>query len=106
MTSALGYQPERRPLILTKGADFVQRLTPEGSPFPDGTTAKIVVTSDAGTVLATWDAVFTPTLLSWQVEAENADAIPNRSTYRLYLSFPGAPRLDYCRYYGTINRKE
>jgi hypothetical protein len=102
----LGYQPEKRPLVLTKGADFIQELTPEAGEFPAGTTAKIVVSSDTGTVLATWNATVTVNKISWQIEAEEADVIPVRSPYRLYLSFPGAPRLDYCRYYGAINRKE
>ena len=110
MTEPLGkVEQESRKLWLTRGQDFQQIIKPPpGQTFPAGTTARIefYTDPDAGPVASTWTAAVTLGEARWREEAEVADAIPDRTPYYLYFSFPDSPRTDYCRFYGNVQRKQ
>ncbi|MDH6279329.1 DUF7264 domain-containing protein [Prescottella agglutinans] len=108
MSAPLGHVPEKRPLILSKGADFIQQIEPKeaDSTFPEGSTARIVIVDSDEVQLASWPAEVQPSQLFWRVESEQADTIPDRSAYRLYLSFPTVPFIDVLWFYGTVQRKQ
>lgn len=96
-------------LLLTRGQDFQQIIKPPGSKkFPAGTTARIDFFTDpaSGAVAASWPATVTLTEATWRIESEAADLIPDRTAYYLYFSFPDTPRVDYCRFYGNVQRKQ
>ncbi|MBY4212921.1 hypothetical protein HQO42_15130 [Rhodococcus fascians] len=96
-------------LRLTRGQDFQQIITPpEGEVFPAGTTARIDFFSEPakGAVLTSWPAVVTAGEAKWRQESEVADLIADRTSYYLYFSFPDSPRVDYCRFYGKVERKQ
>lgn len=106
MTGPLGYQPVKKPLILSLGADFGHILKPDSGTYPAGTTSRIVVTNDAGTTLATWNATVTTTAIEYAIQSTETDAIPDRSKYRLYIVYPGSPATDFLVFYGPVQRKQ
>lgn len=106
MTEPLGYQPTKKPLILSLGADFGHILTPKTGTYPAGTTSRIVITNDAGATLATWTATVSTTQIEYAVQAAETDAIPDRSKYRLYIVYPGSPAADFLVFYGPVQRKQ
>ncbi|MCK8675747.1 hypothetical protein M1M07_32200 [Rhodococcus sp. HM1] len=109
-----GYTPIVEPLILTRGADYVHRYNrhPNDPPFPDDTTAEIVITdgSEVGApVIATWPALeVTADYIEFWVQSEDADLIDEGLTYQLYPHYPVEPpatdTLDFCWYEGQIER--
>jgi hypothetical protein len=103
-----GNEPIERNITLTKGADFAQILRPEGgSVFPVGTTARIEILNRAtGAIITTWTASVTPDDIKWIIQSDVVDPIPDRSKYRLYVTFPTTPTLDMCWYKGQIQRKQ
>ena len=122
MTSAehLGFQDsteERKPLYLSRGtADFIHTLTaPDGTPFPNGFTGKILLYASRAaadetpdTPLATWlPATVSTTQLVWNVQHGTADGPDAMITagagwYRLYVNFPVVPSDDYLWYFGPV----
>lgn len=107
MSAPLGWEPQRRPLFLSIGADFIHTITPRTGLFPAGMTAWIQLwNSTATTVLDTWNATCTTTTVSWAVPLATADAIPTGARYRLYVSYPTAPTSEYEWAYGPVVRKQ
>src|SRR5690349_9112673 len=103
----LGYKPERTKLILSTGADFILDLLPEDS-WVDGTVSRIDFLNQAGTVLASWSpAQVTYEAITYIVDSDDADEIPAKTRFRLYISYSDEdPQLDYLRYYGTVTRTD
>lgn len=109
-----GYEPIREALILTRGADYVHRYQRSATdpPFPDGTTAEIIVTDSpevGATVVATWPAdTITADHVEFWVQSEDTDLIDDGLTYQLLVHYPPAPpatdTLDFCWYEGQITR--
>lgn len=106
MTDPLGYQPIKRPLILSLGADFGHILRPATGTYPAGTTSRIVISNDAGTTLATWTATTSTTQIEYTIQNTETDLIPDRSKYRLYIVYPGTPATDFLVFYGLVQRKQ
>jgi hypothetical protein len=110
MTEPLGkVEQDSVKLWLTRGQDFQQVIKPPtGQTFPNGTTARIdfYTDPDKGAVLTSWSATVTTGEARWRQESEVVDAIPDRTPYYLYFSFPDSPRTDYCRFYGNVQRKQ
>ena len=110
MTEPLGkVDQEEIKLRLTRGQDFQQIITPpEYETFPPGTTARIDFFTEPtkGAVIASWPAVVTTDKAVWRQESEVADLIAARTSFYLYFSFPDSPRVDYCRFYGKVERKQ
>ncbi|WP_064075925.1 LtfC-like domain-containing protein [Prescottella equi] len=102
-----GWQPTKRGMILSAGADFAQALRQKNSAgvFPEGTTARIDFVVD-DEVIATWPATVEETEVSWLVQSTEADEIPDRAGYRLYISFPFDPPLDMLWFHGAVQRKQ
>lgn len=103
-----GHDPIERNLTVSKGADFAQIIRPEGGvKFPEGTTARIDILNRAtDVVIDSWDAEVTEDELRWTEQSTAVDAVPDRSKYRLYLSFPTIPTLEMLWYFGSVHRKQ
>lgn len=98
-------------LILTAGADFTYRANAAaGETIPTGTTASIKIYPDNKTATAptaTWAAsAVTGGYIEWLIQSTQADLIPDRSFYRLYVVYPETPTLEHCWYRGTVSRKQ
>ena len=111
MTEPLGHEPIKRKLLLSAGADFVQRIRRDaGDPeIPLGTVVELIVYDTDGDVADTWAASeITGDYARWEIESEQADVIEAGWTYRLYVRYPrgDATYLDQLWYYGEITRKE
>lgn len=108
--SELGRTPEKITLVLTQGADFTQVIrTVEFEQFPVDTAVMIRFYNDANdtTPFATWEADVTSRQAEWRVESELADAIPDRTPFRLYVSYPEEPTtLEHCWFAGRVARKQ
>lgn len=112
-----GNEPIDDPIILTRDADFVHRYErdPADPPFPDGTTAEIVLTKTqdlTSPVLATWPAYdVTADHIDFWVQSEQTNAITERAArYRLMVVYPptmgGAETQDWCWYRGPVKRSQ
>lgn len=103
----LGYKPERTKLILSTGADFILDLLPEDA-WPDGTVSRIDFLGTTGDVVASWSpAQVTYEAITYIVDSDDADEIPAKTRFRLYISYSDEdPQLDYLRYYGTVTRTD
>ncbi|MGW1740021.1 LtfC-like domain-containing protein [Nocardia sp. NPDC001965] len=105
-----GDEPIRESLTLTLGADFVHRYRPAvGETIPDGTTAYIALypkgQKNTLTSIAEWSAVLVDSdAIEFRVESEDADEIPDKAHYRLYVVYPDTPTLDQCWYVGEVRR--
>ncbi|MCD2099521.1 hypothetical protein QNA24_30195 [Rhodococcus qingshengii] len=108
------FEPIRENIKLTRWADWVHiyRKDPRDPDFPVGTTAEVIVTKDdkiGSPILATWPAedVNTDEISFW-VQSEATDVIPDRSVYQLMVHYPpvvdGAEVQDWCWYQGGIRR--
>ncbi|WP_037162425.1 LtfC-like domain-containing protein [Rhodococcoides fascians] len=97
-----------RPLELTRGEDFQLIVRPQSGLFQTGTTARIdfFTDPDAGSVTASWSASVSTAQAVWKVESEVADLVKVGTAYLLYFSFPGSPRIDFCRAYGNVVRAQ
>lgn len=108
--SELGRTPEKISLVLTQGADFTQILrVAEGERFPVDTTVLIRFYNDPNdaTPITTWEADVISTQAEWRVESELADTIPDRTPFRLYVSYPEQPNtLEHCWFTGRVARKQ
>lgn len=107
--ATLGFKPERSTLILSTGADFILDLVPENdSWWPEGTVSHINLLSSAGSVIDTWTpAAVSEGVITYIVDADDADLIPDKSKFRLYIAYSEEePQLDYLRYYGQVARKD
>lgn len=108
--TTLGYTPETITLVLTQGADFTQVIkTPAGETFPLDTTVTIRFYNDPNdtTPIASWEADVISTQAEWRVESELADAIPDRTPFRMYVSYPEIPNsLEHCWFTGRVARKQ
>lgn len=112
-----GNSPIEDPLILTRGADFVNvwRIADADPDIPDGTTARIVITetndTDA-TEIATWSSLtVTAREITARVDREIAgldDVDPDGDgwRYRLLVTLPDTPDLEHCWYRGSIERQQ
>jgi hypothetical protein len=57
--------------------------------------------------LATWPATaVTGGYAEWTIQSEQADLIPDRSFYRMYVSYPETPTLEHCWFRGSVTRKQ
>lgn len=109
-----GYVPIKEDLILSRGGDYAHRYEkdPGDPPFPDGTTAEIVITKDdktASPILHTWPAEdISSDAIEFWVQADDLDDIPARHHYQLRVHYPPeAPSpegLDFPWYIGSIKR--
>lgn len=108
--SVLGREPEKITLVLSQGADFTQIIkTPEDETFPLDTTVtiKFYVDPNDSTPIASWEADVISTQAEWRVESEVADAIPDRTPFRMYVSYPEDPSsLEHCWFTGRVARKQ
>lgn len=106
-TAQFGFDPITRPLVLSRGADFIQRLVPAaGSFFPSGTEVWIALLSHADAVIATWNAAVTSSEAAFHVQADAVDPIPDDIHYRLYVRYPTVPTSEYLWYRGPVRRKQ
>jgi len=104
-----GHEPQEKRLVLSKGADYTQKVyAGGGSLFPEGTTSRIdIVNPGTRAVTATWTGTVTPEYVQFAVAPAQADTIPARYRYRLYVTLPGVPNpRSVLWYYGSIERKE
>ena len=107
--ATLGFKPERARLILSTGADFILDLLPENNEWwPEGTVSHLDILDNTGNVVVTWTpAQVTQAAITYIVDATDTDEIPNRSRFRLYISYSDEePQLDYLRYYGEVTRQD
>lgn len=113
MAVNLGFKPERATLIVSTGADFILEIKPAAvdGPWPTGTISRIdvfeSVGNTTGALIDTWTGTVTGPSITYQVEADFADAIPDRSFFRLYIAYGDEePQQDYLRYYGRVSRQD
>lgn len=108
MTSALGYTPTKKALILSAGADFVHVINaPAGSTIPTGTTARIAFYASSDTTapeIASWTGVVATDRIEWRIESAQADLIENRSKFRLYVTYPETPTWEVLWFIGDVKR--
>ncbi len=108
-SNELAWIGDEKPLPLTRGQDYAVIVKPKGGgTFPPDTRAKIVFYLDptSGDPIATWTATVDRLQAVWREESEVADEIPDRAAYYMYFSFPDSPRLDLCRFYGQVSRRQ
>ena len=112
MADTLDRDGVKTKLVLQGGQDFQLTVLPptDIQEFPSGATAEIIIRADKNldsAVLDTWDAVVSSGSLTWWVQSDKCDAIPERAQYMLLLHIPqGNEYLDRCLFYGTIDRKD
>ncbi|MDM7488697.1 hypothetical protein QT969_10380 [Rhodococcus sp. CSLK01-03] len=109
MTAALGRTPEQIKLILSLGADFTQIIkTPENETFPVDTVVAIRFYDDPADTahIAEWLGDVTSTQVEWRIESALADVIPDRTPFRMYVSYPEVPTLEHCWFTGRVARKQ
>ncbi|RJO74185.1 hypothetical protein D5S18_18705 [Nocardia panacis] len=108
MTTPLGWEPSRRPLVLSVGANFTHSIKSATSAFPAGISAWIEIRdSTSTTVLDTWNATnISTTSVDWIVAAAAAAAIPTGARYRLYVTIPTSPATTFEWFYGQVVRKQ
>jgi len=106
-----GNDPLEDVFIMSYGADFTHEieLDPDDH-IPSGTVITMRIYPQhqrRGTPIAEWVATYNAQLISWRVESEDSDEIPNRSWVRIYVSYPDEPEtLEHCWYIGPVVRKE
>ncbi|MBF6328719.1 DUF7264 domain-containing protein [Nocardia transvalensis] len=106
MTSSLGRDGIAKPLILSRGRNFVHRITPETTSFPAGMTAQIdIYDSTETTLLDSWPATVTPLSVDWRVPPATADTIPGGAFYVLSVVMPTAPATSHDWFYGPVVRR-
>lgn len=113
MAVYLGFKPERATLIVSTGADFILEIKPATAdgPWPTGTVSRIDVFEASGNVVGdqidSWTGTATGPSITYQVESDTTDAIPDRSHFRLYIAYGDEePQQDYLRYYGRVARQD
>ncbi len=107
MSGPIGWDPQYRALILSRGTDFLHTITPRTTSFPAGGAAWIVIRdSTNSTVLDTWNGTYSTTSVSWTVQAATADAIPENARYQLIIQYPTAPTTEMEWAYGPVVRKQ
>jgi len=108
---SLNGEPEHEDITLTLGADFVLDLkVPASDPIPLGSEVRLAIypkgKKNTLISIADWPAVVEPTKASWRVQSEQADLIPDRAHYRIYISYPETPTLDLVWYVGDVFRDQ
>lgn len=108
MAGELTHVGEQKSLPFTRGQDFVMIIKPKTGGFPPDTRARIdfYLEPTKGAPIATYTATVDTAEAVFREESELADEIPDRAAYFLYFSFPDSPRLDLCKYYGQVTRKQ
>lgn len=109
-----GYEPIREKLELTRWSDWVHiyRKDPSDPAFPAGTTAEVKITKDdkiSSPIIASWPAEnVSEDEISFWVQSDAADLIPDRSVYQLMVYYPpvveGAEVQDFCWHKGSVRR--
>jgi hypothetical protein len=104
----IGNGPRYRAIVLSQAAGFVHHIKPRTVPFPEGLEARIELwDSTFTTLLDTWDATSISTgLVAWGIVPATANAIPENSRYRMYLTYPTAPALPYLWAHGQVVRQQ
>lgn len=108
----LGHEPLTDKMTLTLGADFVHEFeTSPGDEIPPGTTAviKLYPPGQRNTLvsIAEWTATeVTESKVTFRAESEEADLIPDRAHFRVYVTYPDTPTLQHCWVLGDVKRKQ
>ncbi|GAB4588726.1 LtfC-like domain-containing protein [Nocardia sp. IFM 10818] len=108
---AIGREVERDVLILTLEADFDYTLKlPPDRTFPPGTAVRLKLyppgEKNTKSTIAVWDAQVAPTHARWVVESEQADLIPDRAHFRIYVSYPESPTREHPWFVGDVRRDQ
>lgn len=108
---SLNGEPLHEDITLTLGADFVLTLkVPPSEPIPAGSTVRMALypkgQKNTLVSIAEWPATVEPTKASWRIESAEADLIPDRAHFRIYISYPEDPTLDLPWYVGDVYRDQ
>lgn len=120
MAISLGFTPYDVIAVLSRGADWIWRITPtEGAPsplYPDDTVAQVLIYSidNEGLApaawaepIAIWDGVFDGDDIYWHIESADTDEIPDGSLVRINLIYSNPPADDnYLWARGKVKRRD
>lgn len=108
----LGWKAPRIEMILSKGGDWIVTLEPvEGSTPPDyplDTTVTLTVYNDLKltSVFGTYPGVVEDPNVTFDIESELADLIPNGKQVRIHLHYPDATKNDFMWAKGKVVRDD
>jgi hypothetical protein len=102
----IGYEPIVEQMIVVTGQDFAHFFgVEEHDPFPMGTTLSLKVYSREGDQLGAWPAInVQPSGALVQITADDLDPIPDASTFKVFVEYPGMPT-GMCWYRGRVWRR-
>jgi len=106
---ALDTRPIKDTIELSAGQDFqLTVVMPGTNELPTSTTAEIEIreSSDPDSpVLDTWDGICSTTTVSWWIQADRCDSIPDRAHFQMLIHIPsGGETLDRCWFNGPVKR--
>lgn len=107
----LGNEPIPEKIVLSLGADFVQKFRADpGEVIPTGSTVHIrfYPPGQTDTLVFTHEAACNvyDTYAEARIESTIADTIPRKAHWRVYISYPDTPSLEHCWYVGDVVRKQ
>ena len=103
----IGHEPQKETVVLTADADLYQVIRIGGIELPTGTTARLAfyATSDTeAPELLNLPGVVTVDSITFRSESTVVDAVPNRTRFRVYVSYPETPTLEDCWFVGAVKR--
>lgn len=101
----LGYDPIVEKMVVISGQDFAHTFQVEGSSFPPSTVVTLkIYARDNFQQLGAWPAVSVSSSAAVvQINSEDLEPIPDASTFRVYVQYPGGE--DLCWYRGRVWRR-
>jgi len=107
----LGREPIPETIILTLGADYTLKINaPDGELIKPGSTVDIKIyppkQRNTLTALQTWSGTVTPEYVTFRVESEQVDLVPDNAHFRIYIYYSDTPTLGHCWYRGEVARRQ